>query len=197
MSGVWRVTVTPRWCWVSISMANWFSMTSMFGCLCTAFDQAVLNFCSRIIFMVKNTELGVSAFAVQVKFAFLVLSKSTPHLISSSICAGASRTTFLLRHGHWSSRRQSSCLQCVCRNYPPAGWWRTPPSLCEVRIGFFQPTLQIRATLPLCATLSAKLIPAIPEPITRKSNFLTIILFISPQSYKISHFVVLFVVTNS
>ena len=38
------------------------------------------------------------------------------------------------------------------------------------------PLLQIRATLPLCATFSAKLIPAIPEPITRKSNFLTIIL---------------------
>ena len=31
-----------------------------------------------------------------------------------------------------------------------------------------------RQTVPLCATFSAKLIPASPEPITRKSNFLTI-----------------------
>ena len=49
MSGVWRVTVTPR-----------------------CFDQAILYFSSRIVFVVKDTEFRVSPFAVQVKFAFLI-----------------------------------------------------------------------------------------------------------------------------
>ena len=36
------------------------------------FDQAILYFSSRIVFVVKDTEFRVSPFAVQVKFAFLI-----------------------------------------------------------------------------------------------------------------------------
>ena len=58
------------------------------------FDQAVLYF--QLLCCLCGEGYGIPSvpFAVQVEFAFLVLSKSTPHLISSSICAGASRTTF-------------------------------------------------------------------------------------------------------
>ncbi len=142
------------------------------------FDQAVLNFCSRIIFMVKNAEFECPPSRCKSNSPFSFLSKSHPPLDKF----------FNLRrrfaHYFFYCFTVTDPVSCNHRVfnvfveiiYQKVGD-RRHPSLGEVRIGFFQPAfLQIRATLPLCATLSAKLIPAIPEPITRKSNFLTIVL---------------------
>lgn len=64
------------------------------------FYQAGLYFSSCIVFVVQDAELGMASFFVEVEFSILFLSKSTPHFISSWICAGASRTTFLQPRGH-------------------------------------------------------------------------------------------------
>ena len=104
------------------------------------FDQAVLNFCSRIIFMVKNAEFGMPSFAVQVKFAFLVFVEVYPPLDKF----------FNLRrrfaHYFFYCFTVTDPVSCNHRVfnvfveiiYQKVGD-RRHPSLGEVRIGFFQP----------------------------------------------------------
>lgn len=74
---------------------------------------------------------------------------------------------------------------------------RGDASLCKIRVGLFHSGLTDEGYRPLSATFRAKLIPAIPEPMTRKSNFLTITMCISwLQNYKISALFVRFTTEN-
>ena len=105
------------------------------------FNQAVLNFRSRIIFMVKNTELRVSAFAVQVKFAFLVFVKvHSPLNQFFNLCGSFAHYLFYcgtvadpIACNH---RIFNVLVEIIHQKVGDGGY----PSLGEVRIGFFQPT---------------------------------------------------------
>ena len=163
------------------------------------FDQAVLNFCSRIIFMVKNAELGVSSFAVQVKFAFLVFVEV--HAPFDQF--------FNLRR-----RFAHYFFYCATVADPVAGNHRIfnvfveiihqqvgdgrHSSLCEVRIGFFQPAFTDKSNFTFVRHFERKTHTGNSGADNEEIEFsYHNFVYFSPQSYKISHFVVLFVVTNS
>ena len=105
------------------------------------FNQAVLNFCSCIVFMVKNTELRVSAFAVQVKFAFLVFVKiHSPLNQFFNLCGSFAHYLFYcgtvtdpIAGNHCVF---NVLVEIIHQKVGDGGY----PSLGEVRIGFFQPT---------------------------------------------------------
>ena len=178
MPGVWRVTIIPQ-----MMLGNDFYRIVIckygnIGMGFYRFYQASLYFSSCIVFVVQDAELGMSSFLCGGRILHLLfLSKSTPHFISSWICAGASRTTFFYSRAvtdpiAGNHRVFNVFLEIV---YFQVGN-RCYTSLSKIGIGFFQSCFTNQATLPLWATFSAKLIPASPEPITRKSNFLTMII---------------------
>ena len=104
------------------------------------FNQAVLDFRSRIVFVMKDAELRVSPFAVQVKFAFLILVEVYAPLDQFFNLRG-SFAHYLLHCGtvtdpvSGNHRVFNVFVEIV---YQQVGDGRHSP-LCEVRIGLFQP----------------------------------------------------------
>jgi len=93
MSGVRRVTSMPKWCWVMISTAKWFSRIVMFGWRRTASisPRWISKPVSSAWCRMRNSECPPSRCRSKSPFSFL--SKFTPHFTRSRMPCGAFFTT--------------------------------------------------------------------------------------------------------
>ena len=160
-----------------ISTAKWFSSTSIWGFCRTASisPRWISKPVSSAWCRMRNSECPPSRCRSNCPSSFL--SKLTPQLTNSSIPLGALRTTCSTAAGSlsqspativsWICFSKSSTIRLVTEAIPPCAFAVLASSSV---------VLQHKAILylPVRATLSAKLIPATPPPIIKKSNFLVI-----------------------
>ncbi len=155
-----------------ISIAKWFSNMSISGLLLTASIR--LSWISNPVlsawWSMRNSECPPSRWRSKEPSSFL--SKSTPHLISCRICSGAPVTTFFTA-SRSDSQSPATIVSCICLSKSSTSILvtdATPPCARAV-FASSRVVLHISATFPFEATLRAKLMPAMPEPITKKSYF--------------------------